>query len=229
MDDGEEYSDQEGGVEIVDMADMETLDVMAPRGLPKEVEKKKKAKPKKKVIKKSESSDEEDIGTSNLEREEGKGRRKNHALTSSSPRVLLCRQSNPNPTTMPPPPRSTRQLQQRGRSDLRSLLSLDDISTRTQRSSRTTNLSTWARPSTLRGATKRRLTPTSGEISSDGTARRCASSCPPLHATKNATDFPFPSHPPGPSQPALFLPVPSPVPQLPSHPGRARRGRQHGC
>ena len=63
MDDGEQYSDQEGGIEIVDMADMETLDIMAPRGLPKEkeaVEKKKKLK--KKVVKKSESSDEEDNG-----------------------------------------------------------------------------------------------------------------------------------------------------------------------
>ncbi|KAL7414720.1 RNA polymerase III RPC4-domain-containing protein [Mrakia frigida] len=62
MDDGEQYSDQEGGIEIVDMADMETLDIMAPRGLPKEkeaVERKKKTK--KKIVKKSESSDEEDF------------------------------------------------------------------------------------------------------------------------------------------------------------------------
>ena len=59
LDGGEQYSDQEGGVEIVDMGDMESLDVMAPRGLPKIPEKKKKIKTKKKVVKKADSSDEE--------------------------------------------------------------------------------------------------------------------------------------------------------------------------
>ena len=64
MDGGEQYSDQEGGVEIVDMGDMESLDVMAPRGLPKIAEKKKKVKTKKRVVKKQDTSDEEDNGQS---------------------------------------------------------------------------------------------------------------------------------------------------------------------
>lgn len=37
----EQYSDPEAGVEIVDMANLGSLDVMAPRGLPKQVERKK--------------------------------------------------------------------------------------------------------------------------------------------------------------------------------------------
>lgn len=44
--DEEEYSDQEAGVEIVDMADLETLDVMAPTALRREREVKKEPKPK---------------------------------------------------------------------------------------------------------------------------------------------------------------------------------------
>lgn len=64
VDGGEQYSDQEGGVEIVDMGDMESLDVMAPRGLPKIAEKKKKVKTKKKVVKKERVDSDDENGES---------------------------------------------------------------------------------------------------------------------------------------------------------------------
>lgn len=48
--DEEEYSDQEGGVEIVDMADLETLDVMAPTALRRDREVKKEKKVNKEAL-----------------------------------------------------------------------------------------------------------------------------------------------------------------------------------
>jgi hypothetical protein len=60
----EQYSDQDAGVEVVDMANLGSLDVMAPRGLPKQVDRRKLKTKKKSDLARVKTEDGSDEGES---------------------------------------------------------------------------------------------------------------------------------------------------------------------